>query len=151
MYEGGNVMMRLKKIFVSTLAIGLLSAAVVCSAETSATFKKAYVDSNEFKRVEGADASKADTSEYASVSITDIFDADGKECEYKAVYAKVRSNGYNATTSEDGNTYRTAYRNQTTSIKLKQEYRAKGTELHLWAMGRNPSLDCMISGVFYGN
>lgn len=143
--------MNFKKFCATVLSVGALSSTIVCSAKTSADFELAKVDSNTFTRVEDADVSKGGTSANASVYISDIRDARGRECDYQAVYVKVRSNGYNASIGENGVAYRTAYRNQTTQLRLKAEYRERGTVLHLWAEGRNPSLDCKISGTFYGN
>lgn len=123
-----------KSTFSIVLVVLLLLSCTFVASATEVVFSNQYVDSNTFGVVTGA--YKETTSTTATVQITNIYKADGSSSLYSCVRAKATSSGV----------WDYAYKGGTTILTIPSASRAKGSWVSLYAMGNNPSLDCIIAG-----
>lgn len=100
------------------------------------TFLKKYIDSNTFTQV--TSLRKDAYSGYATVTIDNIYKANGSASSYTTIYAK----------ATDYSTVKTVYKGTPCNLPIPASYTAPGCWISLYAKNTNPSLDCMISGSY---
>lgn len=140
----------MKKFYVKKLkkaTAGILAATCVLSVGTevlaaSTTFSHAKVDSNKWKSI--TKAKKSSTSGFCSVTVDEIYDEDGDECDY----SKVKVTCYYGNNVAVTKSSYTATEGKMCIMQYKNGYNIKGRETKLKAKGNNPKLDCEITGAF---
>lgn len=105
-------------------------------------FFKKFVDSNQWTTI--INAKKDSTSGFCSVTIDDIYDADGNDCDYK----KIKAVCYNSKKVAVNKSSYTVTKGKMCIMGYKSGFSVIGKTMTLKAMGNNPSLDCKISGAF---
>lgn len=137
-----NCLASMKKTIVVVAAIVCVLSVGIEVLAASKTFSKAFVDSNQWTSI--VSARKDSTSGFCSVTVDDIYDADGNTCNYK----KVKVVCYNTTNVAVNNSSYTATKGKMCIMGYKSGFNVVGRTMTLKAMGNNPSLDCKISGAF---
>lgn len=127
---------RLKLISSAFLVLALVCSIVITAFATDTTFTQRYVDSNTFTQV--VSLRKSATSDRATLTLSNIYKADGSTSNYQYILAKATNQG--STISVRKGTTR--------DLSIPEGYRAVGSLIVLYARGNNPSLDCRISGTF---
>lgn len=134
----------LKKAVVGVCVAGVLvSTNAMASTKVTAAFSKVKVDSNEYTTI--AKVTKQIDYEYAYVTISDIYKADGSASNYQQIKGKVVFN--------DAGTWKiceekVVKKDTETKFILKNNAKYEGVTLRFRAMGNNPSLDCKVTGHF---
>ncbi|MCI8409603.1 MAG: hypothetical protein HFJ09_10105 [Lachnospiraceae bacterium] len=132
----------IKKAIVIVAAIASVLSVGREVLAASKTFSKKFVDSNQWTTV--VSATKDSTSGFCSVTINDIYDANGKACNYK----KVKAACYYSKNVAVNNSSYTVTKGKMCIMGYKGGFSVIGRTMTLKAMGNNPSLDCRISGAF---
>ncbi len=129
----------MKKLISMLLVVLTLSCTLVCYASEYIASKQ-FVDSNTFTYL--GKASKENYSSYATVRITDIYDANMKISNYSRVYTQIRC--YNSIAASA----KIIQKGVWTDITIEPQFRSSGNVLQYYCMGNNSSLDCYITGTF---
>lgn len=135
-------MTHIKKGIVATMAMVCVLSIGTEVLAASKTFSKKFVDSNQWTTV--VNARKDSTSGFCSVTIDDIYDADGNDCDYK----KIKAVCYNSKKVAVNKSSYTVTKGKMCIMGYKSGFSVIGKTMTLKAMGNNPSLDCKISGAF---
>ena len=144
MIKKSEVKNLLKKAVVGVSVVGVLvSTNAMASTKVSAAFSKVKVDSNEYTTI--AKITKQIKYEYAYVTISDIYKADGSASNYQQIQAKVVYN--------DNGTWKiceekAVKKGEKADFHLLINAQRAGVTLRFRAMGNNPSLDCKVTGYF---
>lgn len=121
------------KVFFLFVAIMILSSSISMAAE--ATMTKRHVDSNTYDVI--ANARKDMQTNYGEVKITEIYTADGDISSYEAIYVKACSADASRATATKGTWV---------LVPIQSAYQSPGVNVPLYGKGRNPALDCKVSG-----
>ena len=123
------------KVVAISICTMLLCGTVAFASEIS--FTKKAVPKNKYVLVTYTD--KSTTSKTAAVLITNLYKEDGSASTYQKLKVQLGADGMEAgaVTVTKGKTY---------DITLKSAYQAKGKYIHLFAMGNDPTLNCLASG-----
>lgn len=137
----------LKKAVVGVCVAGVLVSTNIMAATVSdgvsTSYTKVKVDSNEYTTI--AKVTKEKKYEYAYVTISNIYKADGSTSNYQQIKGKVVFN--------DAGTWKiceekVVKKDTETKFILKNNAKYEGVTLRFRAMGNNPSLDCKVTGHF---
>lgn len=118
----------------------LVALVLICCFSTASaaeeTFLKADVDSNSFSYITAA---KKDTvTSYATVMISNIYDAEGEPSNYKKVYVRAMYNGEEISVTKG----------TSKDIPIASSFQSVGNYINMYAKGNDPRLDCQITGTW---
>lgn len=136
----------LKKALVGACVVGVLIStdAMAQSKMVSVPFTKAKVDSNEFTTV--AKVVKEQESQFAYVTVDQIYKADGSSSNYQRINEKVQYKKGDKWIMCDS--IKNIRKGEQAKFEIPKLYRTAGNKLRFRGMGNDPSLDCKISGHF---
>lgn len=124
------------KVVVLLMAFFILTSSVVAYAQS---YTNMYVYGNEFKVM--VDGTTDNSSNFVTVTLTDIYKADGSSSNYAKVRAKIYD-GNNDKISVGSDV--AVEKQKTTTILLIREYTSQ-TRMKLLMKGNNSSLDCIVN------
>lgn len=125
---------KLRTVVLTLCLVVLMASMAVSVLGTELVFTKAFVDSNQYTLVTGG--YKETRSKTAEIYITEIYKADGSDSTYSRVYVRATGNGSKIL----------VYKGEHTDITLPSDYWEANRYVALYMMGRDPSLDCRVSG-----
>lgn len=125
--------MKKAKALVMFLAIMAFSSSISMAAEAIMT--KRHVDSNTYNVI--ANARKDTQTNYGDIQITEIYTADGDVSSYEAIYVRACSADASRVTATKGTWV---------LVPIQSAYQSPGAIVPLYGKGRNPALDCKVSG-----
>ena len=134
----------LKRVIVGVSVAGVLvSTNAMASQKVTAAFSKVKVDSNEYTTI--AKVTKKADYEFAYVTISEIYKADGSSSNYQQIKGKVVFND-NGTWKICGE--KPVKKGEEANFRLPINAQRVGVTLRFRAMGNDPSLDCKVTGHF---
>lgn len=125
-----------KMITSAIIALALACSMFATAFASDTTFTKKYVDSNTYTQI--TSLCKDRSTDYATVTVSNIYKANGSASTYTTVYAK----------ATDYSTVKTVYKGTPCNLPIPTSYRGAGHWISLYAKNTNSSLDCMISGSY---
>ena len=122
----------------------LVISALLCTAIIpTVAFAKTYFNVNVYgnRYTVAAEGTKDDQSNFITVTVTDIYKADGSASDYKKVKADVLDNSGNQISNSTDNVLDL---DEAELVMLRQVY-ASGTRIKLRMKGNTSSLDCKVT------